>query len=237
MFNDMTLEKQLFKQLELIKDEISLMRSISFVPCKTDFDDYNGVYNLTGVVLFADFGGTTNLIDYHDTKFSSWLLKSYLTIVANIIKHSGGVITAFEGDGIMSIFTGDTKENNAVKCAFQIHWVVSNIIQPQIDTLFPELKYKMGHVIGIDSSGLSAVKTDIWEHYDLLWIGRAANYAANFTRINEKEFSTYITSSVYLNLSDEFCQDFVYRDNNEIDSFESSLIEIYSSGKTIPLIN
>jgi class 3 adenylate cyclase len=237
MIDNMTFEERLLEKIELIREEISLMRDITFIPCKTDFNDYNGIYNLNGVALFADFGGTTNLIDSYDKVFSSWLIKSYLTIVAHIVKHAGGIITAFEGDGVMTIFMGDTKENDAVKCAFQIHWVVVNIIQPQIDILFPELKYKMGHVIGIDSSDLSAVKTDVWDHYDLLWIGRAANYAANFTRINEEEFSTYITSSVYSNLSNNFSKDFEYRDNNEISGFESSEIEIYSSGKVIPISN
>ena len=113
------------------------------------------------------------------------------------------MITAFEGDGLMGLFTGNSKECDAVQCAFQIQWTVINIIQPKLDEIFPEEKYEINQVVGVDSSDLSAVKTDVWDHYDLLWVGRSANYAANLTRINNTKFSTYITSQVYRKLSAE----------------------------------
>ena len=153
--------------------------------------------------LFADFGGSTQLIDEYDKMFSTWLLKSYLSCVSSLIQHHGGMITAFEGDGLMGVFTGSNKESNAVKCAFNIQWTLTNIIQPKIDELFAKYNYKAYQVVGIDTSELTPIETEIWDNYDILWIGRSANYSANLTRINNPKYSTYITNDVFQKLSKE----------------------------------
>jgi len=165
------------------------------------------IKNTEYATLFADFGGSTELVDNYDLEFSTWLLKSYLTCVSFFIHQNGGEIIAFEGDGLMGIFSGSDKESNAVQCSFNIQWAVTNIIQPKIDFYFPEFKYNMHQVVGIDSSELTPLKTEIWEHYDLLWIGRSSNYSANLTRINNHNYSTYITENVYSNLPKELQRD------------------------------
>jgi class 3 adenylate cyclase len=50
-------------------------------------------------------------------------------------------------------------------------------------------------VVGIDSSKLLVAKTGIRGANDLVWVGRAANYAAKLCTL--KEFPTWITKSVY----------------------------------------
>ena len=221
---------ELNKQIDRITSEIYSNQPISSEKIK----QFNGGGNIEYATLFADFGGSTNLIDGYDCKFASWLLKSYLICVSSIIRKLGGQISAFEGDGLMGLFSGSLKECCAVQCAFKIQWAVTNIIQPKINELFPEKKYKMSQVVGIDSSKLSAINTEIWEHYDLLWIGRAANYSANLTRFNNPNYSTYITSDVYMKLSAEL------REKNNIlwelmpDKINEA--EIYRSNCMISLI-
>lgn len=184
--------------------------------------------------LFADFGGSTELIDKYDSEFSSWLLKSYLTCVSTIIRQDGGEITAFEGDGLMGIFSGNDKECISVRCAFKIQWAVFNIIQPKIDELFPKHKYKMHQVVGIDSSELIPIKTEVWDNYDILWLGRSANYSARLTSINNPNYSTYITADVYAKLTEEL-------QGNGIDAIweemqESILnIKVFRTNKKMPL--
>ena len=191
--------RELNKQIDRITNEIYSNHSVSSEKMK----QLNGMSNIEYATLFADFGGSTNLVDRYDYKFASWLLKSYLICTSSIICKSGGQISAFEGDGLMGLFSGYLKECYAVQCAFKIQWAVANVIQPKINDLFPEKKYQMSQVVGIDSSKLSAINTEVWEHYDLLWIGRSANYSANLTRFNDPNYSTYITSDVYMKLSDE----------------------------------
>lgn len=225
---------ELYKKIDLLTEQVFSCQDAISVPDKSDFDDFNGVYNIECATLFADFAGITDLVDQHDHIFSSWLLKVYLTCASSIISRSGGAITAFEGDGLMGLFTGNSKECDAVQCAFQIQWAVSNIVQPKLDALFPEKKYKMSQVVGIDTSKLTAVKTDVWDHYDILWVGRAANYAANLTRINHHKYSTYITSDVYAKLSAELQGS---KSNSIWNMMQKKMnnLDVYRSCETIPL--
>lgn len=184
--------------------------------------------------LFADFGGSTELVDNYDLVFSTWLLKSYLSCVSLFIRQYGGKIIAFEGDGLMGIFSGPDKECNAVLCGFKIQWAVINIIQPKIDYYFPKYEYHMHQVVGIDASELIPINTEIGDIYDILWIGRSANYSANLTRIDNPAYSTYITENVYSKLPKE-----LQRHGNDTiwEQMQEHVlnIKVFRSNKTISL--
>ncbi len=187
-------------QMDSFLEELASVRQVAHVPRKDDCAACAGGLSVECTALFADLGGSTALVDRYDRIFSSWVLKSYLSCAAHVIRSNGGVIGAFEGDGLMGLFCGQDKDERAVRCAFQIQWATGNIIQKRADALFADREYTISQVVGVDSSELMAIRTDIWRHYDVLWVGRAANYAANLTRIRNDRFSTYITEAVHSGL-------------------------------------
>lgn len=169
----------------------------SCVPSPGDFTSNNHSIALDGTVLFADFGGSSLLVEQYPKEFAIWLLRAYLYCATLSVKHFGGSVTAFEGDGIMALFAGPNMEDRAVRCALGIQWLVENAIRSAQATLFPAIAYEMRQVVGIDSSPLCAVRTGVWHEYDILWVGVAANVAANLTRIQDPKFSTHITETVH----------------------------------------
>lgn len=58
----------------------------------------------------------------------------------------------------------------------------------------------IAHTVGIDVSDLRAVRTGVRGDNDLVWVGRAANYAAKLTAL-PSTFQTRITKDVYDKLS------------------------------------
>jgi adenylate cyclase len=176
-------------------------RDTTGVPEIVDFCGYDGVLDTECSVLFSDFGGSTELVATHDRDFAIWLLKGYLRCCAKIATIEEGFIGAFEGDGIMALFAGPSKEERATRAALGIQWAISNVLQEKVDRFFPEKKYQICHVAGIDTSELSACRTGVWQNYDIMWVGRAANVTANLTRIRDVRYSTYVTSVVYNALS------------------------------------
>src|SRR5262249_30687703 len=62
--------------------------------------------------------------------------------------------------------------------------------------------YKTKHVIGIDTSSLYVARTGVRGANDLVWVGRAANYAAKLAALPESR-STYVTADVYNSMSKE----------------------------------
>lgn len=146
-------------------------------------------------VLYADLNGSTKMVDQHDWTFSAEVYKTFLRCAADIIRDEGGTITAYDGDRVMGIFTGDLKNTRAVRCALKIHFAVLQIIQPALNNQYGGKNFKVGHIVGIDTSRVRTARTGVRGDNDLVWIGRAANYAAKLTSVAGRK--TWITKEVY----------------------------------------
>lgn len=177
-------------------------------------------------VLYADLDGSTSMVDNYKWEFSAEIYKAFLRCAAQIIRSEGGSITAYDGDRVMAIFTGGTKKTDAVRSAMKINFAVQEIIQPAINAQY-KTDFKLAHVVGVDTSQLRAARIGVRGDNDLVWIGRAANYAAKLT--NESGKPTWITKAVYDNMKDEV------KYHNGVDMWQRSNwpsmnnIEIYSS--------
>src|SRR5215472_6951403 len=64
------------------------------------------------VVLYADLAESTELVDQNKPHFAAEVYKAYLHCAAKIIRKEGGSISAYDGDRVMSIFIGDTKNTS-----------------------------------------------------------------------------------------------------------------------------
>ena len=149
----------------------------------------------TATVLYADLDGSTNMVDNYDWSFSAEVYKAYLRCAAAIIKSEGGVITAYDGDRVMAVFTGNSKNTSAVRCALKINYAVCEIIRPALKEWYPTKNFTLSHVVGVDTSQLRTARIGVRGDNDLVWVGRAANYAAKLTSLSDK--ATWITKAVY----------------------------------------
>lgn len=155
----------------------------------------------SATVLYADIDGSTNMVDNYPWQISAEVYKTFLRCASRIIRLYGGIITAYDGDRVMAVFTGDSKNTSAVKCALKINYAVKKIIQPAFEKQYPNKDLKIKHVIGIDTSELTAARIGIRGDNDLVWIGRAANHAAKLTEL--PDYATWITKAVYSSMNDE----------------------------------
>ena len=161
----------------------------------------NDGVEIEATVLYADLSGSTKMVDSFSPTFAAEVYKAYLHCAAKIIRSEGGEITAYDGDRIMAIFIGTRKNTSAVRAAMKIKYAVKEIINPAIAKSYGQGIYTVKQVVGIDTSKLLVAKTGIRGANDLVWVGRAANYAAKLS--NLENFYTYITKNVYDAMSDE----------------------------------
>lgn len=152
-------------------------------------------------VLYADLDSSTAMVDNYNWQFSAEIYKTYLRCASRIIKSEGGTITAYDGDRVMAVFVGDTKNTTAVRAALKINYAVGEILQPAIRTFYPNTDFLVNHVVGIDTGTLRAARIGVRGDNDIVWIGRAANYAAKLCTLPEKPL--WITKDVYIRLMDE----------------------------------
>lgn len=155
----------------------------------------------TATVLYADLDGSTNMVDKYDWSFSAEVYKTYLRCAAEVIRSENGVLTAYDGDRVMAVFTGGQKNTSAVRCALKINYAVCEIISPALKNQYPSKDFTLKHVVGVDTSRLRTARIGVRGDNDLVWVGRAANYAAKLTSLSEK--ATWITKTVYDTMLDE----------------------------------
>jgi class 3 adenylate cyclase len=171
------------------------------VPSPADLGLGNDAVQLDGTVLYADMAASTALVDTYKPTFAAEIYKTYLVSAAKIVKNFDGQITAYDGDRIMAVFIGDSKCSNAAKAALRIQSAIVEIINPALLAQYPKTTYQLSHVVGIDTSPLFVARIGVRNDNDLVWVGRAANYAAKLTAIEETN-RIFITGDVFDKLNE-----------------------------------
>jgi class 3 adenylate cyclase len=161
----------------------------------------NDGVKIDGVVLYADLADSTMMVDKFKPEFSAEIYKTFLYCCARIVASLGGKVTAYDGDRIMGVFVGASKNTSAVKAAMQIKWAVEEIVQPKLRERYTTTDFKIQHVTGVDGCELLVAKTGARGANDLVWVGKAANHAAKLAALPSSYI--YITSSVYTAMNDE----------------------------------
>ena len=151
-------------------------------------------------VLYADLDGSTTMVNRMKWHFSAEIYKTYLHCAAKIIKAQGGVITAYDGDRIMAVFIGDHHCTQAARAGLQINYAVRNVINAAIQAQY-KTDFVLKHAVGIDKSTIRVARTGVRGDNDLVWVGRAANYAAKLTALPIDEWQVWVTADVYNSLA------------------------------------
>ncbi|SRR6266404_7211464 len=177
-------------------------RDGTVVPESEDLALQNKGVTIDGTVLYADLAASTDLVDRFSAQFAAEVYKAYLYCAAKIIRAEGGSITAYDGDRIMAVYIGGRKNTSAAKTALKINYAVNKIINPALRSVYKNSTYTIQQVVGVDTSKLFAARTGVRGANDLVWVGRAANYAAKLTEL-EPSYPSNITHSVYDAMLDE----------------------------------
>lgn len=152
---------------------------------------------LDGTVLYADLAESTSLVMNRGNELAAEAYKTYLLCASRLIRDNGGVITAFDGDRVMGVFYGTTKNTSAAKTALQINYAVQKIINPKLKEVYTTTDFVLRQVVGIDTSKLFVARTGVRGANDLVWVGRSANLAAKLCALREGDYTSFITKDVY----------------------------------------
>jgi class 3 adenylate cyclase len=172
------------------------------VPEPEDVSLGNDAVQIEGTVLYADMADSTALVKGFKDWFAAEVYKSYLIAASHIIRNNSGEITAFDGDRIMAVYIGSSKNSSAAKTSLQLNWAVKKINE-ELKAVYPNTGFELKHSVGIDTSSLFVAKTGIRDSNDLVWVGRAANYAAKLANLPDASYGAFITESVFKLLSDK----------------------------------
>ncbi len=192
----MSLSDDLEADVAAIFKESWTTRDGTVVPESADLKLTNDAVKLEATVLYADLSGSTKMVDNYKAPFAAEIYKTFLHCAAKIIRSENGVVTAYDGDRIMGVYIDDTRNTSAARSALKINYAQNYIITTQLKKQYPETTFPLQHTVGIDTSPVFVARTGIRGSNDLVWVGRAANYAAKLAALSPK-YSTYVTTDVY----------------------------------------
>jgi class 3 adenylate cyclase len=199
----MALKEEIEKQVQSIFQSSWTVRPGRVVPAPKDVGLGNDAVAFdSATVLYADLSGSTRLVDAESRELAAEVYKSYLYAAARIINSEGGSVTAYDGDRIMALFLGGSKNTSAVRCALKINYAVTHIVNPALAKQYPAAAYRIKQVVGVDTSPIMAARTGARGDNDLVWVGRAANHAAKLTELSTGH-PTWISGDVFDALADD----------------------------------
>lgn len=199
----MSFTTDLTKEVEDIFKAAWKTREGQVIPEPEDIQLGNHSVELEGTVLYADLAESTDLVNTKKPEFAAEVYKTYLLCASRLITKNGGTITSFDGDRVMGVFIGSHKNTQAARCALQINYAVLKIINPKLKAQYPSSTYEVKQAVGVDTSKLFVARTGIRGSNDLVWVGRAANYAAKLCSLREGYFASFITDAVFSSMNEE----------------------------------
>jgi adenylate cyclase len=164
--------------------------------------------------LFVDIRKSSQLHETYGYTKAAKVYQSFHDINVRVIEENSGSIRAFDGDRIMGVFVGEMKNSNAVKAAMQIQWAIRNILNPKLGT-----QITCGG--GIDYGKILVTKIGKGRdknNNDLVWIGKADNYASHLA--NEANNTIIISTNSYKVLSQD------RKTSNDKDMWQSKVLKL-----------
>lgn len=171
-----------------------------------------GAVELDATYLYSDLAGSSKIAKELDRRIAAKILKAFLATTVRVIRDRGGQIVSFDGDRVLGVFVGDSKNSQAAKCALNIEYVVGKIIKPKFESKYSSISENgidISQGTGVDTGSVLVVRAGARGNNDLISIGRAPNLAAKMSELRTGNYSSYISASVYnrLNNSSKYAGD------------------------------
>lgn len=174
------------------------------VPTTDDVKLADGAVRLDAVYLYADMADSTGLARDFTRETAAKVIRCYLDATCRVIKASSGEIRSFDGDRVMAVFIGVSKNSAAADCALKIHYAVERIVRPVVEARLLSLikqGYRLSHCVGIASGPSLIVRGGVRGSNDLVSIGRAPNVAAKLSEMRSTPYRSYVTAEVFARMN------------------------------------
>lgn len=182
------------------------VRDSRYVPTSNQVGLAGGGVKLEATVLYADLSESSRLATDFKQRTAAKVIRAYLACMTRLITDHGGTVTSFDGDRVMGVFVGDSKNTNAAKCGLKMSWTVQKLLQPKLQAHFKSLDeegFTITHAAGIDTGNVLCIRAGQRGDNDLVFVGRAPNLAAKLSAEREAPYLTFIHDEVFIRLSDE----------------------------------
>ncbi len=204
----MTRNEELTQDTTTIFDTTFTVTPGVVVPTVNDVSLDNNAKDIEAAMLFIDIKKSTHIVDMVQRETAARMYKAFLKGVTRIALANGGDVRSFNGDGVLAVFVGVGKCDNAVRAAMEMKHFFQQTLMPRLE------KYKLSNQalrsiqfdfgIGIDLGDILVIKAGIGgeNNRDLVWVGSATNHAVKLAAQANGIYHIHISAAIYSKLSD-----------------------------------
>lgn len=180
------------------------IRDGTVVPETDDIVLRNGAVSVDATYLYADLANSSSLGQKIKKEVAAKVIRAYLNAAARVLKHYKGEIRSFDGDRVLAVFIGGSKNTNAVRAALALNWALKKSLKPKLEAKWPDLSknWTSGHGVGVDTGTAMLVRGGVRNDNDLISVGPAPNVAAKLSELRAVP-DIYITKAVYDSMSED----------------------------------
>lgn len=185
------------------------------VPILDEVTDSNKVFKGKLSILFVDMRKSTDLTDEIKSKKMVKVYRSFIRLIIQSIRYSGGYCRQFAGDGVMGVFQDTTDNENTVLSEDQsiraaryiitlIDYCLNPLLKKHLDiTLSCGVGICTGTVM-ITKVGMRGKESDFTAENELgiAWVGSTTNYASRFCSLS-RSGEIFIDKNTYNTISEE----------------------------------
>lgn len=181
-----------------VLNEAWVITSGTVVPETDDITLKNGGRRVSATYLYADMANSSWLAQEVSDDITAKVIRAYLNAATRILSHHRGAIRSFDGDRVMAIFMGSSKNTSAVTAAFELNWAVREVMRAKLDAKWPKSlkEFTLHHGVGVATGEALIVRGGVRNHNDLISIGSAPNIAAKLSELRRTP-DVYVTGNVY----------------------------------------
>ncbi len=160
-------------------------------------------------MLFIDIKESTKIVDDFRRQTAAKMYKSFLHGITRIARDYSGYVRSFNGDGVLVVFDGGRKCNNAVKASMKMSYFCTEVLKSKVEAYLESHKVpadlNFGFGIGIHVGKVLIVRGGIRgdKNNDLVWVGNATNFAVKLSTLATSVYRIYISQKVYSFLDDD----------------------------------
>ncbi len=177
------------------------------VPTVADLTFDNVAKDIPATMLFIDIKGSTHIVNAVQRATAAKMYKAFLKGVTKVARANSGDVRSYNGDGVLVVFAGVGKSNNAVRAAMEMKYFFQQILTPRLNRYkvnnqqLQNIKFDFG--IGLDIGDILVIKAGIGgeNNRDLVWVGRATNHAVKLAEQSNGENHIHISQGVYHELT------------------------------------
>ena len=196
---------------KIVMQEVLENEVVGVLPKVDELNDSNKIYRGKVSVLFVDMRESTKLPEQYDSDQLVKIYRSYIRVVVQAIRKSGGVVRDFMGDGVLALFVDNEdglSEDKAVHAARYIATAIDKFLNPVLDS---KIKHRISCGIGINTGEVSLSKVGMRgkesddnseNEFGIAWIGNCTNLACKQSGAVECG-TIFISNTTYANLSDD----------------------------------